>query len=739
MVGKREIPSVPAKLDTQLRNFLSAIREALNSGQAGGTTTINQTVVNGGGSGGVTAQDIANASQNLSWIMDTTTPPTPSGFTITGLFNNTFLHWNAAGYTNHSFTEIWRANALDVNGNLIPVGNVSWATDAVLVATSNGNLYVDNVEPSSKFYYWIRFRSMANVAGPLNQSNGTLGETTWNIDDVMAAHGWTMDVEKLYSTGEWVGNADILNGAIDNFKIADFAVDNAKIANLAVGTTKIAAAAITAAKIAALAVETAHIADLAVTDAKIASLSVEKLVALSAWIASADILDGAITSLKIGNTIQSDNYNGSNAGWQLNRVGGTLNVNQITVRDAAGNVILSSGTGVEWPSLVNRPTDDALLNANMVNNNNMAPALVKWTRSAGISLSTSESLSLDGTSLSFASSASTKVASIFLGSLNTNTDYTLSFRVRNTSGSSNQTITADLFPDTLPQENFTALVGDSLHKVTWNSAHSDMSNATLRFICPPAVSGIRIFDVKFEFGGVRTPWSRYKADIVGVNNPLTGANTPDYVDSGNTALLNALQQWADVSGSGKPVDNATRNTGLFATLAGKLTAANISTYIDSAAIGNAYIGNAAIGTLNLGGQAVIVPAFTYSTSSQTFSGASWTTILQLSVTISGLGAGETIPILITGDAWIASAQLAINDTLYRMGQYNIRIYRSASSYLEKNAQDWSVYQSVSAVDNVGNGTYTYYLQLYEVFRNGTYFPNGSVVKDRSMTIMGVKR
>jgi hypothetical protein len=737
MAVKREIPSVPAKIDTQLRNFLSAIREAINSGQAGGTTTINQTVVNGGGSGGVTAQDIANASQNLAWIMDTTTPPAPSGFTITGLFNNVFLHWNAAGYTNHSFAEIWRANALDGSGNLIPVGDVSWATDAVLVATSNGNLYVDNVEPSSKFYYWIRFRSMADVVGPLNQNNGTLGETTWDIDDVMAAHGWTMDVEKLYSTGEWVGNADILNGAIDAFKIADFAVDNAKIANLAVGTTKIAAAAITAAKIAALAVETAHIADLAVTDAKIASLSVEKLVALSAWIASADILDGAITSLKIGNTIQSDNYNGSNAGWQLNRIGGTLNVNQITVRDAAGNVILSSGTGVEWPALVNRPSDNQLLNEKIKSNANLVPALVNWSRSGIVWHRKPEEYSVDGTSLVFPASSSLQLAQIALGNLAAKGNtFKLSFRAY---GVGNQTLVADLLPDTLPQTSFSITAGDNLYEATWVSSHGDMANATLRFFNSTITNQVRIYDVKLEPGSVRTPWSRYYLDLVGVNNPLTSSNTADYVDSGNTALLNTLQQWADVSGSSKPVDNATRNTGLFATLAGQLTAANISTYIASAAIGNAYIGNAAISTLKLGGQSVMVPAFTYATSQQTFSGASWSTVLQLSVTISGLAAGETIPIMITGDAWIASGQLSISDTLYRMGQYNIRIYRNASAFLEKNAQDWSVYQSVSAIDNVGNGTYTYYLQLYEVFRNTTYFPNGSVVKDRSMTIMGVKR
>lgn len=56
---------------------------------------------------------------------------------------------------------------------------------------------------------------------------------------------------------------------------------------------------------------TAYIADLSVTTSKIANLSVN----------TAKIVDGSITNLKIGNFIQSNNWNGSNTGWNINKAG----------------------------------------------------------------------------------------------------------------------------------------------------------------------------------------------------------------------------------------------------------------------------------------------------------------------------------------------------------------------------------------------------------------------------------
>jgi hypothetical protein len=427
---------------------------------------------------------------SLTDLLDTTVPPKPTGVTAFGIFTTVMVTWDNPQYLNYSFAEIWRANAVDGLGLLIPAtgsnanGNsINFKNDAKLVGTSNGYLYSDPVEPNGRHYYWVRFISTGNVAGPYNSNTGLLGSTVQNIDDLMIANGWTVQAESIYQTGQWIGNAAILNGAIDNMKmadlaittaklntsavtndkimdaainavkigagaitspkIADFAVTNAKIdnlavdnakignlavdnskiaflavdstkianaaitnakidnlavdnakiamlaidstkimdaaitnakidnlsvtnekiANLAVDTAKITNAAITNAKMGMLSVGTAHIQDLAVTSAKIQSLGVEKLYATSAWIATASILDGAITNAKIGNTIQSDNYNGSNLGWQLSKSGGTLNVNQITIRDAAGNIILSSGTGLNWSSISGAPTSYPLSSA----------------------------------------------------------------------------------------------------------------------------------------------------------------------------------------------------------------------------------------------------------------------------------------------------------------------------------------------------------------------------------------
>lgn len=479
----REVPNVPTGLDPQTRNFFSAIREA-----------VNQFTLNGGGSSAdslnsnLTVDNLTGISDSLDKLLATTIPPIPTGVTVTGVFSTIMVTWNNPNYAYYSFAEIWRANALDSSGLLIPATgsnanghSINFANDAKLVGTSNGNIYTDSVTPGSKYYYWVRFLSMADIAGPYNASTGIIGATVQNIDDLMIANGWTVQAESIWQTGQWIGNAAILNGAINSLKMADFAiteskmadlaittaklnanavtnakiidgaitevkvgtdaitspkiaalavtnakignlavdnskianlavdnakiaalavdaakianaaitnakidnlavdgakiallavdstkitdaaitnakianlaVDNAKIANLAVDTGKIANAAITNAKIANLAVSTAQIQDAAVTNAKIASLAVEKLYATAAWIASADILDGSITNAKIGNTIQSDNYNGTTLGWQLSKSGGTVNLNQLTIRDAAGNIILSSGTGIPWAAV----------------------------------------------------------------------------------------------------------------------------------------------------------------------------------------------------------------------------------------------------------------------------------------------------------------------------------------------------------------------------------------------------
>lgn len=77
------------------------------------------------------------------------------------------------------------------------------------------------------------------------------------------------------------------------------------------------------------------------------------------------IPDATIGNAMIGNYIQSNNYNpATGVGWRIDK-GGWANFNAITIRDAGGNVILSSGTGMEWSHIsgTGKPANNATVGA----------------------------------------------------------------------------------------------------------------------------------------------------------------------------------------------------------------------------------------------------------------------------------------------------------------------------------------------------------------------------------------
>ncbi len=51
-------------------------------------------------------------------------------------------------------------------------------------------------------------------------------------------------------------------------------------------------------------------------------------------------------------------------------------------------------------------------------------------------------------------------------------------------------------------------------------------------------------------------------------------------------VASTLATWNNVTGAGKPVDDATKNTGLFATLTGQVTSSNYATYLGANAVSN---------------------------------------------------------------------------------------------------------------------------------------------------------
>lgn len=118
-----------------------------------------------------------------------------------------------------------------------------------------------------------------------------------------------------------ITNNNTRPNAVPPFMVANNKVylTDAMIRDASIGTAKIVDASINNAKIANLAVNTAKIADASITTAKIANLAVD--------------------NAKIGNEIRSNNWNGSTAGWMINK-NGNATFNNVTVR---GKIEATSG------------------------------------------------------------------------------------------------------------------------------------------------------------------------------------------------------------------------------------------------------------------------------------------------------------------------------------------------------------------------------------------------------------
>jgi hypothetical protein len=93
------------------------------------------------------------------------------------------------------------------------------------------------------------------------------------------------------------------------------------------------------------------------------------------------IQNGAITNLLIGNVIQSNSYNGVNAGWKIDKTGNIETFGSLNVKDTSGNIILSTGAnaGVEW-ARVNNKSGAA---GNMLKNSTWNQSFEHWDSITG--------------------------------------------------------------------------------------------------------------------------------------------------------------------------------------------------------------------------------------------------------------------------------------------------------------------------------------------------------------------
>lgn len=327
---KGKIPNVPASVAPEYRRLLDALKETVEVGEGTRGDPLRRKItlkdlmnlklitMKDGFSGGGSAGGSTDAFQPNPYpiggsnTLDLTPPPQPTGFAATGALVNNLLSWDWPEYSNHSYTEVWRAEADNI-------------ATAVLIGTSDIAMYPDTVDPGATFYYWIRFVSNADKEGPFNASAGTVSSTG-------------EDPAALY---------EILQGRMLHPDATD---ETDPYLNFTVFEGKTV-------------MDAAYIVNLMVNNAQIQNLSVDKLIGDKAAFVSANIGDGTIGSAKIADIIQSTNYSGeegSEAGWMLNKAGLLVANNALVRGTIRSSTIIGSmidGSLLVGQSLVSIPTE----------------------------------------------------------------------------------------------------------------------------------------------------------------------------------------------------------------------------------------------------------------------------------------------------------------------------------------------------------------------------------------------
>ena len=251
-------------------------------------------VVSTGGTGGSGGGHMVNPDSGGSFVPeeDRTPPPAPENVSADGGMTAIYVTWDDPGLDYNYRVEIHRSTVDDVG-------------TAVLHGSGIGTIYQDVVgSDKTLYYYWARFVKQLSteiIVGPWNQTAGTPGQAgedpAWVLDQIS-------------------GKFDA-----DDLKTQVFTVDLFGVKGTDPKIERMAFAIDTTTTPPRVAMDGAYIIDATIGDAKIENLTVDKLIGGTADFVEANIRDGSITNAKIGNYIQSINFETGVSGWQINKNG----------------------------------------------------------------------------------------------------------------------------------------------------------------------------------------------------------------------------------------------------------------------------------------------------------------------------------------------------------------------------------------------------------------------------------
>ena len=251
-------------------------------------------VVSTGGSGGSGGGHIVNPDSGGGMVPeeDRTPPPAPVNLLADGGLTAIYITWDNPNLDYNYRIEIHRSAVDDVG-------------TAILHGSGIGTIYQDVVgSDKTLYYYWARFVKQLStdiIIGPWNQTAGTPGQAgedpAWVLDQISGKFD-TDDLKTQVFTVDLFG----VKGTDPSVERMAFAIDTT--------TTP-----------PRVAMDGAYIIDATIGDAKIENLTVDKLIGGTADFVEANIRDGSITNAKIGNYIQSVNFQTGVSGWQINKSG----------------------------------------------------------------------------------------------------------------------------------------------------------------------------------------------------------------------------------------------------------------------------------------------------------------------------------------------------------------------------------------------------------------------------------
>ena len=408
----KSIPS-PSNLPPEVQAFAFPVKEAIdlllgrvgdgkdaaitrrNAGQAlGGTTIINTGSASGGG-----------------YVPDLTAPPAPTGLVATPGFSVINLEWDDAPYTvghGHAYTAVYRSSD-SLRGN------------AEMIGFAPGTIYVDAVGSSAgPFYYWIRFvtrdGARDGAMGPWNAVSGISASTATDPAYLLGLLAGSITEASLKT--EVVGGKDAFVFNTKTFAIKYGSTGYVPFIVQTVPTTINGhvispGVYLDEAFMRRFVAQSGQIGALAVDDAAIANLSAAKLTAgdgtiggrlkstfyapgVSGWQVNPDgtaefndvlvrgtvyaesgyfkgtLVGGAATAFSSGTGL----WAGYDSGQYKTRIGTSTgsrlewNGSALTIYGASGQVLLSSGSGLQWDQVSGngRPEDNATVGANIGSN-----------------------------------------------------------------------------------------------------------------------------------------------------------------------------------------------------------------------------------------------------------------------------------------------------------------------------------------------------------------------------------